>query len=100
VAISNITIKGVTVPLFMRLGHRARTYGDEKPKPGVGTFRNVVVSNIVATDCSPIGCAIEDPRKVAHDPPVSGEVFAAVLDLDDLIVLCVCPKLPSLLNHQ
>jgi hypothetical protein len=58
VAISNIAIQGVTVPLFMRLGNRARTYGDEQPKPGVGTFRNVSVSHLVATDCSPIGCAI------------------------------------------
>jgi hypothetical protein len=56
--VSNIAIKGVTVPIFMRLGNRARTYGADQPKPGVGTFRNVVVSNIVATDCSAIGCAI------------------------------------------
>jgi len=58
VAISNLTIKGVTAPIFMRLGNRARTYGDDQPKPGVGTVRNVVVSNIVATDCSAVGCAI------------------------------------------
>jgi polygalacturonase len=58
VAVSNLTIKGVTVPIFMRLGNRARTYGKDQPKPGVGTFRNVVVSNIVATDCSAVGCAI------------------------------------------
>jgi len=58
VAISNLTIKGVTVPLFMRLGNRARTYGPDQEKPGIGTFRNVVVSNIVATDCSAVGCAL------------------------------------------
>jgi hypothetical protein len=58
VAVSNIAIRGVTVPIFMRLGNRARTYGKDQPKLGVGTFRNVVVSNVVATDCSAIGCAI------------------------------------------
>ncbi len=58
VAVSNIAIRGVTVPLFLRLGNRARTYGDDQPKPDVGTFRNVVISNIVATDCSSIGCSI------------------------------------------
>jgi len=58
IAISNITIKGVTVPIFMRLGNRSRQYDKEKPKPGVGKFRNVIVSNVVATDCSEIGCSI------------------------------------------
>jgi len=58
IAISNITIKGVTVPIFMRLGNRARIYDKDKPKPPVGKFRNVVVSNVIATDCSSIGCSI------------------------------------------
>lgn len=58
VAISNITIKGVSVPIFMRLGNRARQYGRNGARPGVGTFRNVVVNNIVATDVSNIGCSI------------------------------------------
>jgi polygalacturonase len=58
VAISNITMKGISVPIFMRLGNRARQYDKDKSKPGVGTFRNVVVSNIVATGTSKIGCSI------------------------------------------
>jgi len=58
VAISNIVIKGVSVPIFMRLGNRARQYGPGAAKPGVGTFRNVVVNNIVATQVSSIGCSI------------------------------------------
>jgi len=58
VAISNITIKGVTAPIFLRLGNRARLYEKDQPRPPVGTLRNVVVNNVVATDCSPIGCAI------------------------------------------
>jgi polygalacturonase len=58
VAISNITIKGVTTPIFMRLGDRARTYEKDQPRPPVGTFRNVTLSNIIATDCSSIGCSI------------------------------------------
>jgi hypothetical protein len=58
ITVSNITIKGVSVPIFMRLGNRARPYEKDQPKPGVGKFRNVVVSNIIATGCSPIGCSI------------------------------------------
>jgi len=58
VAISNLTIKGVTVPIFMRLGNRARLYEKNQTKPDVGKFSNVIVSNIVATECSQIGCSI------------------------------------------
>ncbi|MBN2269691.1 MAG: glycoside hydrolase family 28 protein [Sedimentisphaerales bacterium] len=58
VAISNITIKGLTAPIFMRLGNRARIYDKDAAKPPVGKFRNVVVTNIVAIDCSPVGCSI------------------------------------------
>jgi polygalacturonase len=58
IAISNLTIKGVTVPIFMRLGNRARIYEKDQPKPDIGKFRNVIISNVVATDCSQIGCSI------------------------------------------
>jgi polygalacturonase len=58
VTISNITIKGVTVPIFLRLGNRARTFEQKQTKPGIGTLRNVMLSNIIATDCSAIGCSI------------------------------------------
>jgi len=58
VTISNIAIKGVTAPIFLRLGNRARSFGKEQPKPDVGKLHNVIISNIVATDCSPIGCSI------------------------------------------
>lgn len=58
VAISNIVIKGVSVPIFMRLGNRARQYDQDKPKPGVGTFRNVTIDNVIATEVSGIGCSI------------------------------------------
>jgi len=58
VTVSNIAIKGVTVPLFLRLGNRARTYGDGQPKLDVGRLRNVIIANIVATGCSSVGCSI------------------------------------------
>jgi hypothetical protein len=58
ITISNLTIKGVTVPIFMRLGDRARLYEDNQSKPDVGKFSNVIVSNIIATECSQIGCSI------------------------------------------
>ena len=58
VSVDNVAIEGVSVPIFMRLGNRARIFTEGIPKPDVGTFRNVTVSNIVATGVSPTGCAI------------------------------------------
>lgn len=58
ITINNVKISGVLSPLFMRLGNRARPFVKDAPKPGMGTFRNVTISNIVATDASDLGCAI------------------------------------------
>jgi polygalacturonase len=58
VTISNVTIKGVTAPIFLRLGNRARSFEQKQPKSGIGTLRNVMLSDIIATDCSAIGCSI------------------------------------------
>jgi polygalacturonase len=58
VTISNITITGAKSPLFLRLGNRARPFLAGGPRPGMGSFRNVAISNVVAADVSEIGCAI------------------------------------------
>jgi polygalacturonase len=58
VAISNITIRDVAVPIFLRLGNRARPFTKDGPKPAVGTFRNVTITGVVATGMSTMGCAI------------------------------------------
>jgi polygalacturonase len=58
VAISNIRIDGVQNPIFLRLGNRARTYVEGMKKPGIGQFRNVKISNIIATGASRIACSI------------------------------------------
>lgn len=48
VSISNISIEGNDCPLFIRLGNRARKHTAAAPEPGVGSMRNIVISNIVA----------------------------------------------------
>ena len=58
IAIANITIQGVSVPLFLRLGDRARPFKKDMPPPPIGSFRNVVINNIVATDVGKYGCSI------------------------------------------
>lgn len=59
VTISNIRIEGTHVPIYMRLGNRARKFYDGQPEPGVGVFKDVIISNVIATNVqSPIGCSI------------------------------------------
>ena len=58
VAISNISIHGVNVPLFLRLGDRGRPYQEGMEPLPVGSFRDVVIQNIVATGVGKIGCSV------------------------------------------
>jgi polygalacturonase len=55
---SNLVVEGTTAPIFMRLGHCGRKYSSEMPDPDVGVFRNVSVSNVIATGVKDTGCAI------------------------------------------
>ena len=58
VSVSDIAIEGVSVPIFVRLGNRARIYKPATTKPGVGSLQNVTLRNITARGCSTIGCSI------------------------------------------
>jgi hypothetical protein len=58
IAIANVTIHGVSVPLFLRLGDRARPFRKDMPPPAIGSFRDVVINNIVATGVGRTGCSI------------------------------------------
>jgi polygalacturonase len=48
VLIDNITMDNVNHPIFIRLGNRARPYTENAPKPGVGTMKNITITNVVA----------------------------------------------------
>ncbi|MGW8179993.1 MAG: glycosyl hydrolase family 28 protein, partial [bacterium] len=58
IAISNIAISGVSVPLFLRLGNRARPFMPDAPKPRMGNLGNVTIQNITARNVSRVGCSI------------------------------------------
>ena len=58
VTISDIQIQGTTSPIFIRLGNRARRFKKNMPKPGIGTLRNVTISDIKASGAGVMGCAI------------------------------------------
>jgi len=58
VAISNIVMKGVGTPIFIRLGNRARPFAEGGPTPGIGTMRNITISGLEALAARNTGCAI------------------------------------------
>jgi polygalacturonase len=58
ITISNIRIDGPQVPLFMRLGNRGRKHTESAPTPKVGVFRNVNISDVLATNVGSMGCSI------------------------------------------
>ena len=56
--VSNIVMRDVTVPIFVRLGDRGRPVFATDPRPGVGRMRDVRISNIDATGASSNGCLV------------------------------------------
>ena len=72
VTINNIAMNNVGTAIFMRLGNRARPYSSEGPgggrgtwvrkeglvRPGMGSLRKVVISNVQAMDIGDTGCSI------------------------------------------
>jgi polygalacturonase len=58
VVVSNITMDKIGAPIFLRLGNRARPFKKDMEKPGIGTMRNITISNIEATGANLKGCAI------------------------------------------
>lgn len=52
VNVNNIVITETDCPIFVRLGNRARKYAPEAKAPGIGTLRNVSISNVTATTSS------------------------------------------------
>ena len=57
VTVSNVTMKDVKTPIFVRLGNRARPIPD-LPPPGMGSLRNVIISNVQASGADKVGCSI------------------------------------------
>lgn len=58
ITIDNIVIDGPMVPIFMRLGNRARKFMTDAAAPPVGKIRNISLSNIIATGADETGCSI------------------------------------------
>ncbi len=58
VSVSNVTMRGVKNPLFIRLGRRNRPFEEGRPVASESVLRNVSISNVKAEGASAVGCAI------------------------------------------
>ena len=58
ITISNISMDGPEVPIFIRLGNRARKHFPEAETPPVGELSNVLISQVMARNTGKTGCAI------------------------------------------
>ncbi len=58
ITISNISMDGPEVPIFIRLGNRARKHFPEAENPAVGQLSNVLISQVIARNSGKTGCSI------------------------------------------
>jgi copper chaperone CopZ len=68
ISISNLVIDGPQVPIFVKLGNRARKYNATAPVPPIGSIKNIKLSHIIAVNADEIGCSISGiPGKSIED---------------------------------
>ncbi len=58
ISVDNLVMRGITVPIFIRLGNRGAKPEPDAPAPPVGQLRNVSLSNIVAYDTGVMGSSV------------------------------------------
>jgi hypothetical protein len=58
VSVNNVVIDGTQCPIYVRLGNRARKYIETAPLPGIGTIKNIQISNINAYNTGNYGSSI------------------------------------------
>lgn len=55
---SNLVMKGIGTPLFIRLGNRARPLTSSAAGQPVGSVSNILIDNIFATGGGKVGCSV------------------------------------------
>jgi hypothetical protein len=58
VNVSGVNMRNVKSAIFLRLGSRARPAYEGAHQPGMGAFRNVLITNVQADGADKAGCAI------------------------------------------
>lgn len=68
ISISNLVIDGPQVPIFVKLGNRARKHNATTATPPIGIAKNIRLSHILAVNADSIGCSISGiPSKSIED---------------------------------
>lgn len=68
VTVSDITMRQVSSPIFIRLGNRARPFKEGMATPGIGSLRHISIRNVQATGANRVGCSITGiPEAIAQD---------------------------------
>lgn len=58
VSISHVVMEGPEVPIFIRLGNRARKFWEGAAQPGIGTLKDVTIDDVTARSSGATGCSI------------------------------------------
>jgi len=58
VSISNVVMRDVGCPIFLRLGNRGRPVTEGDPRPGIGAFSGVTIRGVQATSTTAAACSI------------------------------------------
>jgi polygalacturonase len=58
VVVSDLVMRDVECPIFIRLGDRARPFLEGGARPGVGILRDILVRGILASGAGRMGCAV------------------------------------------
>jgi len=74
VMFSDLTMDNVTLPVFVRLGARLKTFREGETKRAVGTIQNVTIQNLKATATWPIGVMLSG----IPEHPLDGITFSNV----------------------
>lgn len=68
ITISNLVIDGPQVPVFVKLGNRARKHNAAAVEPPIGSVKHIRISHILAMNADTIGCSISGiPSKPIED---------------------------------
>lgn len=73
IQLSGLVIEGPEVPLFIRLGNRARPHAKGAPTPGVGSMEGIIIRDVQARGAGTTGCSFSGiPGHPARNIRVSG----------------------------
>jgi polygalacturonase len=97
IIISNISMDGPEVPIFIRLGNRARKHMTQAETPPVGQLSNVIISQVIARNSGKTGCAITGiPGYPVRNLKLSGMILEFAGGVNDSVDPADVPELEDL----